>query len=77
MSFEHLFAPKPAAQVRGNHSVLVVCCLFCEVKVVMSAHLTGQRRLQRGHAAGSAHGTASALERQQSKKTQGKNQESK
>ena len=42
MSFEHLFAPKPAAQVRGNHSVLVVCCLICEVKVVMSAHLTGQ-----------------------------------
>lgn len=42
MSFEHLFAPKPAAQVQGNHSVLVMCCLICEVKVVMSAHLTGQ-----------------------------------
>ena len=43
----------------------------------MSAHLTEQRRLQHGHAAGSAQGTASALERQQSKKTQRKNQESK
>ena len=44
MSFKHLFAPKPAARIRGHHSVWVVCCLICEVKVVRSAHLTGQLR---------------------------------
>ena len=42
-----------------------------------SAHLTEQRRWQCGHAAGSTQGITSALERQQSKKTQQHNQESK
>lgn len=41
---EHLLSPKPDAQVWRRNSVFPVCCLICEMRVVMITQLTGQQQ---------------------------------